>query len=191
MSADKKTFLKCVTVLYDTREQQNKHILDKLSELGIMTEQRKLDYGDYSFTAGGKDFSLSCVIERKANVDEIYGNIMADFKDRENGKQGRFEKELQTASQLAKGFTVLLEGVSSWEDLKHCQVEKWQMDMSPQRKNRETGAMVYSTLKSWSSASRFGFGVEFVWDRKDTAAKMLEVFYYYWRNYKELTQARR
>ena len=62
MPIDKKTFLKTVTILYDTREQKNQHILSALGELGVMTEQRKLDYGDYSFTADGRDFSLSCVI---------------------------------------------------------------------------------------------------------------------------------
>jgi len=39
MSFDKKTFMKTVTVIYDTREQQNKHIIDKLGECGIMTEK--------------------------------------------------------------------------------------------------------------------------------------------------------
>ena len=78
MAIDKKTFLKTVTILYDTREQKNQHILSALGDMGVMTEQRKLDYGDYSFTADGSDFSLSCVVERKANVDELYNNIMND-----------------------------------------------------------------------------------------------------------------
>lgn len=183
MSFDKKTFMKTVTVIYDTREQQNKHIIDKLGECGVMTEKRKLDFGDYSFMAEGRDFSLSCAVERKANIDEIYNNIMQD--------RARIEKEMSAASQLANGFTLLLENVSSWGALKSYQVPKWQMDMSPQRKNKDIGANVYATLKAWSSASRYGFSVEFVEDPKDTAGKMLEIFYYYWRNYKELTQARR
>lgn len=62
MSFDKKTFMKTVTVIYDTREQQNKHIIDKLGECGVMTEKRKLDFGDYSFMAEGRDFSLSCAV---------------------------------------------------------------------------------------------------------------------------------
>ena len=64
MPIDKKTFLKTVTILYDTREQKNQHILSALGDMGVMTEQRKLDYGDYSITADGRDFSLSCVVER-------------------------------------------------------------------------------------------------------------------------------
>ena len=110
MSIDKKTFLKTVTVLYDTREQKNKHILDALAQMGIMTEQRKLDYGDYSFTADGRDFSLSCVVERKANVDELYNNIMQD--------RGRLEKELYAASQCAKQLTIVVENIGSWDELR-------------------------------------------------------------------------
>ena len=65
MPIDKKTFLKTVTILYDTREQKNQHILAALAEMGVRAEERKLDYGDYSFTADGRDgsrlldFSLS------------------------------------------------------------------------------------------------------------------------------------
>lgn len=59
--------MKKVTILIDTREQKNEHITGVLKALGVMVESRKLDYGDYSFTAEGKDFSHSCVIERNYN----------------------------------------------------------------------------------------------------------------------------
>ena len=78
MAIDKKTFLKTVTILHDTREQKNAHIIEALDKLGVKHEERKLDYGDYSFTADGRDFSMSCVVERKANVDEIYNNVTSD-----------------------------------------------------------------------------------------------------------------
>ena len=91
MAIDKKTFLRGVTVICDTREQKNEHIMKSLSEMGIMTETRKLDYGDYSFSREGRDFSMSCVVERKANVDEIYNNVIGD--------RGRIEKEMYAASQ--------------------------------------------------------------------------------------------
>ena len=56
MPIDKKTFLKTVTILHDTREQKNAHIIEALDKLGVKHEERKLDYGDYSFTADGRDF---------------------------------------------------------------------------------------------------------------------------------------
>ena len=183
MAIDKKTFLKSVTVLYDTREQKNRHILDKLTESGIMTEGRKLDYGDYSFIADGRDYSMSCVIERKANIDEIYNNIMTD--------SDRIKKEFYAASCLAKELTLLIEGISSWEALKTYQVPDYQMRASPQRVNKDIGANVYAALRSWQKSNRYGFKVDFVADKSKTADKMLEIFYYYWRNYKELTAERK
>lgn len=183
MPIDKKTFLKTVTILYDTREQKNQHILAALSEMGVQAEERKLDYGDYSFTADGRDFSLSCVIERKANVDELYNNIMSD--------RGRLEKELYAASQCAKQLTLIVENIGSWEELKSYRVPDWQMKANPQRIKEDIGAPVYSTLKSWQSGNRYRFSVEFVPDKPQTAAKMLEIFYYYWRTYKEMTGVRK
>lgn len=183
MAIDKKHFLKTVTILYDTREQKNKHIIDALSELGIMTEQRKLDYGDYSFTADGRDFSLSCVVERKANVDELYTNVMSD--------RGRLEKEFYAGAQLARSFTLLVEGVGSWEELRAYEVPDWAMKRNPERKVQNIGVHVYSTLRAWTARDRYGASVEFVKNSEQTAARLLELFYYYWRSYKEMTGARR
>ena len=156
------------------------HLLDKL---GVKHEERKLDYGDYSFTADGRDFSMSCVVERKANVDEIYNNVTSD--------RGRIEKELYSAAQLAKQLTLFIEGVGSWEALRAYHVPEWQMKASPQRVKTDIGAMVYSTLKAWQTGSRYHFDVQFIEDKRQTAARMLEVFYYYWRSYKEMTAARK
>lgn len=183
MAIDKKTFMKSVTVVYDTREQKNKHIIDALADLGIMVEGRKLDFGDYSFEADGRDFSMSCVIERKANVDELYGNIIHDRE--------RLEKELYAASLLGKEFTLIIENVSSWEALRTYEVPEWKMKQNPERKVKSIGAPVHATLKAWCTRNRYNFNVEFVEDNTKTAAKMLEIFYYYWRNYKELISARR
>ena len=183
MPIDKKTFLKTVTILYDTREQKNQHILAALGELGVPFEERKLDYGDYSFTADGRDFSLSCVVERKANVDELYNNIMSD--------RGRLEKELYAASQCAKQLTLIVENIGGWEELRSYRVPAWQMKANPQRVKEDIGVPVYSTLKSWQSGNRYRFSVEFLPDKSQTAAKMLEIFYYYWRTYKEMTGVRK
>lgn len=182
MAIDKKTFLRGVTVICDTREQKNEHITKALAEMGIMTETRKLDYGDYSFSCEGRDFSMSCVVERKANVDEIYNNVI--------NERGRIEKEMYAASQCAKQMTLIIEGIGSWEQLKNYRVPTWQMKACPQRKKEDIGALVYATLKSWQVGNRYRFNVEFVDDNSKTASKMLEIFYYYWRSYKEMTGGR-
>lgn len=182
MAIDKKEFLKKVIVIIDTREQENKHITDKLDELGIMHERRKLDYGDYSFIAEGRDFSMSCVVERKGTVDELYGNIMQD--------RGRIEKELYASSNLAKQFSLLIEGVDNWEDFKSFQVPDRQMK-NFNRKVQKIGQHCYNTIQAWRTGNRYDFYVEFVKEKQQTATKILELFYYYWRSYKEMTGARK
>lgn len=181
MAATKKDFMKKVCVLIDTREQKNQHITSALDSMGVAYESRKLDFGDYSFTADGRDFSLSCVVERKANVDEIYNNIMQE--------RGRIEKELYSAANLSKQCTVFIEGIGDWEQLKAYEVPDRIMKQLPQRKVKDIGRHVYSTLKSWKSSNRYSFDVQFICDNAKTAERLLENFYYYWHNYKELTAA--
>ena len=78
--SEKKDFMKKVNIIIDTREQKNLHIVSAFDEMGIMHESRKLDYGDYSFQVEGKDFRGICVIERKANVNEVYSNVSSELK---------------------------------------------------------------------------------------------------------------
>lgn len=179
---DKQDFMKKVIVLIDTREQVNDHITAQLDKWGVQYIKQKLDYGDYSFMIDDSDFAKVCVIERKANVDEIYNNVVQD--------RGRIEKELYAASNQAKELIMILENVADWEELKGWTVPEWQMKRDDKRKVSEIGKVVYSTLRSWSRGNRYRFTVEFS-QPEETAAKMLELFYYYWRNYREQTSARR
>lgn len=181
---DKQDFMKKVVILIDTREQVNGHITEMFDKYGVKYEQRKLDYGDYSFIVGeSRDFSKSCVIERKANVDELYNNVVQD--------RGRIEKEMFCASCQCRDLTMLVESVGSWKELKNYVVPDWQMQRDSQRKNAEIGKTVYATLRAWSRGNRYRFSVEFVPDKSETAALMLELFYYYYRNYQEQTAARK
>ena len=179
---DKKTFIKKVTILIDTREKENSHITSKFDELGIKYEIRKMDYADYSFFIEGKDFSGTCVIERKANVDELYGNIMHD--------RGRIEKEFEVASRLANQFVLLIENCSSMKRLKEKKVSARDMEKQ-NRKVANIGEHCYYTLQSWQCGNRYNFRTVFVSDENETYAKILEEFYYYYRNYKELVKNRR
>lgn len=181
-TTDKQKFLEGVCILIDTREQENKHILQALERYNINYEIRKLDIGDYSFTFGGRDFSMSCAAERKASVDELYGNVIHD--------RGRIEKELYAASQILNQFTIFIENVTSWDALKRHKLSDRVMQ-AERRKVADIGAAVYTTLKSWKCGNRYSFDVEFCENKTDTASKMLEYFYWHWRNYKELTAPRR
>ncbi len=180
--AGKKEFIKKVNIIIDTREQKNNHIITELDRFGVMHESKKLDYGDYSFQIDGKDFSNICVIERKANVNEVYGNISFDRE--------RIEKELDTASKNANQLTFLIENVSDWEALKKFSLTDTEMKNN-NRKVKNIGETCYSTLQAWRCGNRYNFTVEFVPDITKTAAKILEIFYWYFHNYKKLTAVRK
>ena len=95
---EKEKFLKDITILVDTREQKNSHIIEYLNKFNINHAPTKLDFADYSFMVGNTDFRNSCVIERKASVNEIWSNIT---KERE-----RFEKELATSKAQVMLFLI-------------------------------------------------------------------------------------
>lgn len=182
MPYDKQTFLRNVTVLVDTRERENRHILRELDHLEIAHKDRKMDFGDYSFEIAERDFSLSCVIERKADVDELYGNLT---KDRD-----RIEKEFSAANSIAKEFVLLIETCRDIDDMRRYRISDFDM-IRQHRKIQNIGEYCYSTLKSWECGNRYKFRTRFVSDRSKTAAAILEEFYWYWRNYKIMTRSRR
>ena len=179
---EKKDFMKAVKILIDTREQKNQHIVEVLDNLGIMHQSQKLDYGDYSFTVGDKDFSHSCVIERKADIDELYGNVTSDRE--------RIEKELDTIFRNAQQCTLLLEDCSGWEHLKGYEIPE-NVAEKQGRKVRNIGATVYASLQAWKCGNRYGFTVEFAPVPAKSALKILEVFYWYYHNYKKQTAPRK
>lgn len=173
--SEKKDFMKKVNIIIDTREQKNLHIVSAFDEMGIMHESRKLDYGDYSFQVEGKDFRGICVIERKANVNEVYSNVSSERE--------RIEKELDTASKNANQLTFLIESIQDWNALKSFTLPE--KDMNKDRKVKNIGETCYSTLQAWKCGNRYNFSVEFVPDITKTAVKILEIFYWYYHNYKK------
>lgn len=90
-----KTLLKSLTVIIDTREQENYHITEYLDKKKIPYKEQKLDFGDYSFMIPANTelgimrdvyFTNSIVIERKNSLEELSGNLTGD--------RARFEAEL-------------------------------------------------------------------------------------------------
>ena len=85
--AEIKAILKNMVVIIDTREQANEHIIEYFEQKKIPYKISKLDFGDYSCmlpanTVQGfhRDiyFDRYIAIERKANIDEIAGNLKSD-----------------------------------------------------------------------------------------------------------------
>ena len=100
-----KKLLDSMVILVDTRENANSHITDYLSKKKIPYEVRKLDSADYSCKIPKNDelginrdiyFTDSILVERKASLDELAGNLTKD--------RTRFESELLRA----KGANIAL-----------------------------------------------------------------------------------
>lgn len=101
--------MKSMEIIVDTREKKNSHITALLDERKCPYKAQKLDYGDYTCTyASGKNNTVSieniAVIERKANLDELAGNIT---KGRE-----RFEREFLRAREAGAKVFLMIEGGS-------------------------------------------------------------------------------
>lgn len=175
---DKKKFCKGLTVLVDSREQKNSHILTVLDGAKIPYEVRALKFGDYSFRYGDINFSLSCIIERKANLNELWGNITTDRQ--------RFEKEIDGLFRLTGGAVLLIENCPSREYLRNYQVPQWEMQAYG-RKVSDVGARIDSTLRAWESANRYRLQVHCLDGTDNTATEILNVFYYFYRNFEEST----
>lgn len=175
MAIDKKTFIRSVTVLCDTAEQKNVHIKSAFDVMGVKYRDANLILGDYSFEAQGRDFSLSCVIERKNGVDELYQNLVCDRE--------RIEREFVAAKANINDFSLLLEKVGSIEEVESFCITPWQMS-SQKRQVKDIGKIVAASIYSWSCANRYGFNLIFAKSPEESAVKMLNRFYYYWRNFK-------
>lgn len=100
-----KKLLDSMVILVDTREHEHAHITSYLSKKKIPYESKKLDYGDYSIKLCKNEelgisrdiyFTDSILVERKANLDELAGNLTKD--------RTRFESELIRA----KGANIAL-----------------------------------------------------------------------------------
>ena len=117
---------KSLIVLVDSREKKNSHILEYFAKQRIAYEETKLDYGDYSFyipeEAAGEDiyFHRDIVIERKASLEELSGNLS---QDRE-----RFEKEFLKAGNDGCKVYLMIEEPGGYSSVI---AHKYRTEMNP------------------------------------------------------------
>ena len=160
-----KKLTKNLVVLVDSREKKNNHILSYFTKQGIAYQKTKLDYGDYSFyipaQAAGQDvfFHRDIVIERKASLEELSGNLA---QERE-----RFEKEfLKAGNDGCKVYLMVEEPGGYSSVIGH----KYRTDLKP--------AAYMASLKTWEH--RFGTNVQFI-DRQYSGYYIVSTFQYYAR----------
>lgn len=144
---DAKRLLKQMVILVDSREKRNGHISDYFEKNGIAYQKTKLDYGDYSFmipaSAAGEDiyFHRDCVVERKASLEELSGNLA---QERE-----RFEKEFLKAGNDGAKIYLMVESLGGYSDIIG---HKYRTEFTP--------AAYMASLKTWES--RFDCNVQFI-----------------------------
>lgn len=143
-------------IICDSREQHNEEVIKyfKLIKQPFL-ERVKVDAGDYIYATSEnrKDFDYSTVIDLKADMVEVAGNVAGTKKEHE-----RFKREVATARELGcKRFVVLIrEPLKTLED-----VQTWQ---TPKLRNgkpivKRPPVMIYKTMKTMSE--RYGIEWQF------------------------------
>lgn len=160
-----KKLTKSMIILVDSREKKNSHILDYFRKQKISFQSEKLEYGDYSFmipaAAAGEDiyFHRDCVVERKASLEELSGNLA---QERE-----RFEKEFLKAGNDGAKVYLMVEAPGGYSDIIG---HKYHTEFTP--------AAFMASLKTWES--RFGCNVQFI-DSQYSGYYIYSTFSYFCR----------
>ncbi|MGE7545051.1 ERCC4 domain-containing protein [Sporosarcina newyorkensis] len=110
-----KEIMKSMTIVIDTRENVNGHIVDYLKQKAIPMRIQKLDTGDYGALIPAnpelgitRDIYFNGRVERKAHMDEITGNLQKDT-------QTAFENELIRSKDIP--FTLIVEDLNGYEKM--------------------------------------------------------------------------
>ncbi|MGE7273560.1 ERCC4 domain-containing protein [Brevibacillus panacihumi] len=132
-----------LTILVDTREQQNSHITGYMDSKGVSYRQNKLNTGDYSCLLPQnvelgimRDLYFPIAVERKNSIDELAQSI----------KEERFEHEL-IRSQKLEHFHLVVE-----DDYTNLVTGSYRSQYKPQA--------LLGRLKSFEA--RYGFTTAFI-----------------------------
>lgn len=102
-----------IVILVDTKEQRNEHIVSFFDKKKIQYKRVNLNYGDYScmIPKGTIDqftsdiyFDRDFVIERKADIDELAGNLKQDA--------ARLKKELAHLNMYEIRYLIYIEDLN-------------------------------------------------------------------------------
>ncbi|MEH7336279.1 ERCC4 domain-containing protein [Neobacillus drentensis] len=155
-----KKLLSSIVILVDSREQENKHIIDYFKSKRIPYEEKKLDYGDYAAYLPKneelgihRDLYFPAAIERKNSVDELAATI----KDRT-----RFENELIRAQRFP--FLILVEDPNGYQNI-----------ITGKYRSEYQARALLGSLKAFEA--RYGFQTVFV--APPTAGNYIYHHFYY------------
>lgn len=156
-----------MTIVVDTRENVNGHILDYLHAKDIPVKIKALKTGDYSAMIPAnpefgiaRDLYLNSCLERKNSIDEITGNLQKDTRK-------AFENELIRASQ--NPFVLVCEDKDGYEKI-----------LTGKYRSRYDPKALLGTLKTFEA--RYGFSIVFL-DKKYSGNYIYYHFYYQAKEY--------
>lgn len=148
----------------DTREKENKHILNYFNNNGIWFNIEKLDFGDYM----SDNYKNRYVIERKASICEFAGNC---------GKGHiRFKKELERCRDAGYKMIILIEEHYNYEALPLWTNEKtkygyiYKKDGTIVPRRSISGEQIYKICNKWKAE----YGCIILFCRKHSAGSVIE-----------------
>ena len=163
--SEQKKILNSIIILVDTREKKFSHIKLYLKHNKIPFEITKLDFGDYSvkIPANKKlginediDFRNEIAVERKANAEEVSGNLTND--------RDRIKREFSRGKSKIR---FLIEDTSYGDISDH----NYNTDMNPD-----------SLLGSLHSIQKEYNNNFFFCDKEHSGKYIYKTFYYFLRN---------
>lgn len=164
-------------ILYDTREQQNSHILAYLDSKKVPYKRKKIDEGDYTAIITKRsnmgiyrDLYFPVAVERKNSVDELAGNLSEKTDTHDDI---RLIRELQRAKTKNIKMYLIIEDKNAME---HIKTGKYRSLYQPK-----------AFLGRLSSIQDLYLHDTLFVDRKDTGFEIYRKLYYSVRNFlKEL-----
>lgn len=156
-------------ILYDTREQQNQHILDFLDKKKIKYKKQKINEGDYTAIITARedmgitrDLYFNVAVERKNSVDELASNLgekRDDYRD-----DIRLERELKRARQKGTMIYLVVEDKDGMENI-------------TKGNYRSQYSSTAFEAKLTSIEINYLKGIKFV-DRAEAGRQILKILYY-------------
>lgn len=147
-----------LTIIVDSREQENQHIINYFDSKKIPYKVRKIDTGDYSAMIDDRTLEYQCVIEKKNSLDEIVGNLV--------NSRDRFEREFLRAKANGTKVFLVIEN-ASWNDV-----------FLGNYRSKYPPKSLLGSLLAW----QVRFNVTIVFCEKQNTAKLVHgILYYYAR----------
>lgn len=140
-----------MTIICDSREKKNQHILKFFEEKGINYKIQKMNVADYQIEGDN-----GIVIDRKQNLEEVATNLM------NRNDKSRFWREVRRANENGTKMIVLCEHSRNIKSIQD--VSSWHSKFSPVS-GRSLMNEIYRV--------HISYGIEFIFCDKRNTGRMI------------------